>query len=127
MRQFAALTLVFVPVDRSRVGTKNKTYGVPQPAYNGHSSGSLHSLRAYPSYPTRRSNGNASFFFSESEFEDALEWFLSSYKLFRNQDGNRLPCIPHPSFVRCGTGLANLEADDVDLALLVRAFSRLWE
>lgn len=68
--------------------------------------------------------GSASFFFADSEFEEALDRFLASYKLYRVKDGS----VHYVSRIRAAfdpkTGLADLEADDVDVVLLVRALSR---
>ena len=74
--------------------------------------------------PDETVSGNASFFFSDSEFEDALSRFLASYKLYAVKDGTTW----YVSRVRAAydpvTNLADLQADDVDVSLLVRAFSK---
>ena len=74
--------------------------------------------------PDETVTGTASFFFADSEFEEALDRFLASYKLYRVKDGS----VHYVSRIRASfdakTGLADLEADDVDVALLVRALSR---
>ena len=74
--------------------------------------------------PDETVTGKASFFFSESEFEEALSLFLATYRLHSVRAGN----VYHVSRIAASfdkeKGLANLEADEVDLQLLVRTLSK---
>jgi general secretion pathway protein D len=74
--------------------------------------------------PDETVSGNASYYFTATDFETALKIFLSTYQLFSWRDGS----IYYVSrvFARCDkdSGNASVDADDVDLRLVVRALSR---
>ncbi len=69
--------------------------------------------------------GNASFFFAESEFEDALRLFLSVYKLHYVKTANTYYISRIRSSYDRGKDAATLVADEVDLQVLIRHFSKI--
>jgi len=74
--------------------------------------------------PDETVSGNASYYFSETDFETALKIFLTTYKMYYWKDGN----IYYVSRVRSSwnmdTGTATLDAEDVELRLIVATLSR---
>jgi type II secretory pathway component GspD/PulD (secretin) len=68
--------------------------------------------------------GLATFHFSDSEFEDSLEIFLSSYDLFYVREGNAI----RVSRIRgsMDNGLVSLRAKDVDVENLIRSLAKMW-
>lgn len=74
--------------------------------------------------PDETVNGNASYYFNETDFETALKIFLTTYKMYSWKDGN----IYYVSRVRTTwskeAGTAALDAEDVELRLVVAALSR---
>ncbi len=69
-------------------------------------------------------SGNASYFFSETDFETALRAFLATYKLFYTKESS----IYYVSRIYVSHDRAadtvTLKADDTDIRLLVRALAR---
>lgn len=74
--------------------------------------------------PDETVSGNASFFFAESEFEDALSLFLSSYRLRWTKTGKVYHVSRLSASYDVATGLVDLAGDEVELRLLVRALSK---
>jgi type II secretory pathway component GspD/PulD (secretin) len=74
--------------------------------------------------PDETVSGNASYYFTSMDFETALGVFLSTYKLRFWREGS----ITYVSRVFAqhnkATGTVTVDADDVDLRLIVRALSR---
>ena len=74
--------------------------------------------------PDETVSGNASYYFTSMDFETALGIFLSTYKLRSWREG----AITYVSRVFAqynkATGTVTVDADDVDLRLIVRALSR---
>ncbi len=74
--------------------------------------------------PDETVTGSASYYFAETDFETALQVFLQTYKMFHTRDGN----IIYVSRVRADydptSQTVSLDADEVNLPLLVRAVSR---
>ena len=74
--------------------------------------------------PDETVTGTASYYFTATDFDTALKIFLSTYKLFSWRDG----AIYYVSRVLAqsskDTGAATVDADDVDLRLIIRALSR---
>jgi type II secretory pathway component GspD/PulD (secretin) len=68
--------------------------------------------------------GLATFHFSDSEFEDSLEIFLSAYDLFYVREGNAI----RVSRIRGSMdgGLVSLRAKDVDVENLIRTLAKMW-
>jgi type II secretory pathway component GspD/PulD (secretin) len=68
--------------------------------------------------------GKASFYFTDSEFEDALNEFLLNYKLYHQRDGNvirvsRINAVYHPAW-----GTVSLRGEDVPIESLIKALAR---
>ncbi len=74
--------------------------------------------------PDETVSGNASYYFNETDFETALEIFLTTYRMYCWKKGN----ISYVSRVRAtwneDTGTATLDAEDVEPRLIVGALSR---
>ena len=74
--------------------------------------------------PDETVSGNASYYFTSMDFETALQVFLSTYKLRSWREG----AITYVSRVFAqynrAAGTVTVDADDVDLRLIVRALSR---
>ncbi|MCX7030478.1 MAG: hypothetical protein NTU62_10215 [Spirochaetes bacterium] len=74
--------------------------------------------------PDETVSGNASYYFTSTDFETALGIFLSTYKLRYWREG----AITYVSRIFAqfdkATGTVTVNADDVDLRLIVRALSR---
>ncbi len=74
--------------------------------------------------PDETVQGNASYYFTETDFETALRIFLTTYKMYFWREGN----IYYVSRVRTvfnkDAGTATVDAEDVDIALIVRSLSR---
>jgi type II secretory pathway component GspD/PulD (secretin) len=68
--------------------------------------------------------GNASYYFAETDFDTALRIFLSTYKMYFWREGS----IYYVSKVRAQSGrdvgTATVDAEDVEVRLIVRALSR---
>jgi type II secretory pathway component GspD/PulD (secretin) len=74
--------------------------------------------------PDETVSGNASYYFNETDFETALKIFLSTCRMYYWKEGS----IFYVSRVRASgnksTGTATLDAEDVELRLIVNALSR---
>ncbi len=74
--------------------------------------------------PDETVSGSASYFFSAMEFKDALKVFLATYKLYLREAGG----VYYVSRVSVAWNAAartvSLDAEDVDIATLLRAVSR---
>jgi type II secretory pathway component GspD/PulD (secretin) len=74
--------------------------------------------------PDETVQGNASYYFTETDFETALKIFLTTYKMYFWKEGN----IYYVSRVRTlfnkDAGTATVDAEDVDITLIVRSLSR---
>ncbi len=74
--------------------------------------------------PDETVTGTASYYFNETDFETALKIFLTTYKMYSWRDGN----IYYVSRVKTtwnkDAGIAALDAEDVELRLIVSALSR---
>jgi type II secretory pathway component GspD/PulD (secretin) len=74
--------------------------------------------------PDETVTGTASYYFTETDFETALKIFLSTYKMYYWKEGN----IYYVSRVRASwnkdSGTATIDAEDVEVRLIVRALSR---
>jgi general secretion pathway protein D len=74
--------------------------------------------------PDETVSGNASYYFTETDFETALKIFLTTYKMYFWKDGN----IYYVSKVRAAwnkdTNAVTLDADEVEIRLIVRALSK---
>ena len=75
--------------------------------------------------PDETVSGNASYYFNETDFETALTIFLSTCRMYSWKEGN----IYYVSRVRASwsreAGTATLDAEDVELRLVVNALSRI--
>ena len=70
-------------------------------------------------------SGSASYFFSAMDFETALRVFLATYKMYHRQ--GRRACTTCPASASPADAAArtvSLDAEDVDIAVLIRAVSR---
>ena len=69
-------------------------------------------------------SGQASYYFAETEFETALQLFLQTYKLYYRRESD----VYYVSRIRTewdeSTNTISMDAEDVELPLLVRAVSR---
>lgn len=74
--------------------------------------------------PDETVTGKASFFFSESTIQDALNSFLSTYKLYYTQESNIFRVSKIKVSYNKEADLASLKADDVNIELLIRAMSK---
>ncbi len=74
--------------------------------------------------PDETVTGNASFYFTQTDFETALQMFLTTYKMYFWKEGN----IYYVSKVRATAGkeagTVTVDADEVDIRLIVRAVSK---
>ncbi|WP_010259474.1 secretin N-terminal domain-containing protein [Treponema primitia] len=70
--------------------------------------------------------GAASFHFTDSEFEDSLEIFLSSYNLFYTRDGNTFRVSRIQGTLDESTGLVTMRARDVAVENLIRTLAKIW-
>jgi type II secretory pathway component GspD/PulD (secretin) len=71
-------------------------------------------------------DGLATFHFSDSEFEDSLETFLSSYDLFYAREGNTFRVSRIQGSIDGASGLVSLRAKDVDVENLIRTLAKMW-
>lgn len=73
--------------------------------------------------PDQTVTGTASFYFADSDFEEALRLFLSTYKLYLSREGN----VYHVSRISVSFNptakSVNMKADDVDVESLIRSLS----
>jgi type II secretory pathway component GspD/PulD (secretin) len=74
--------------------------------------------------PDETVEGTASFHFTDSDFEESLNLFLSSYKLYYRREGNVFRVSRIESLYDERTGLMRLHADDVDAEYLIKALAR---
>ena len=74
--------------------------------------------------PDETVTGNASFYFTQTDFETALQMFLTTYKMYFWKEGN----IYYVSKVKASAGkdagTVTVDADEVDIRLIVRAISK---
>jgi hypothetical protein len=77
--------------------------------------------------PDETVNGTASFYFSESDFEEALGLFLSTYHLAYVREGNVFPGIPHFVSYNREDNLVTMKGDSVEIESLVRRLSKAIE
>jgi general secretion pathway protein D len=74
--------------------------------------------------PDETVSGTASYYFTETDFETAFKVFLSTYKMYSWKEGD----ISYVSRVRAlwnkEAGVVALDAEDVEVRLIVRALSR---
>lgn len=68
--------------------------------------------------------GNASFYFSESTLEDALQLFLPAYKLFYQKDGSTYRVSRVSVSFDPAKKTVRMKADDVPIETLIRSLSR---
>jgi type II secretory pathway component GspD/PulD (secretin) len=68
--------------------------------------------------------GLATFHFSDSEFEEALEIFLASYDLFHAKEGGAIRVSRIQGSM--DGGLASLKAKDVDVESLIQTLAKMW-
>jgi type II secretory pathway component GspD/PulD (secretin) len=71
-------------------------------------------------------DGLATFHFSDSEFEDSLETFLSSYDLFYAREGNTFRVSRIQGTMDGASGLVSLRAKDVAVENLIRTLAKMW-
>ena len=74
--------------------------------------------------PDETVTGKASFYFSESEFEDALSHFLESYRLFFTKENNIYKVSRISSSWNEESQTASIKADDTKLELIIRNLSK---
>jgi type II secretory pathway component GspD/PulD (secretin) len=74
--------------------------------------------------PDETVEGTASFHFTDSDFEESLNLFLSSYKLYYRREGNVFRVSRIESLYDERTGLVKLRSDDVDVEYLIKALAR---
>lgn len=74
--------------------------------------------------PDETVTGTASYYFTDTDFDSALRVFLSIYKMYSWSEGN----VFYVSRVRASwnreTGTAGVDAEDVEIRLIVRALSK---
>jgi general secretion pathway protein D len=74
--------------------------------------------------PDETVSGTASYYFTETGFDEAFHVFLSTYKLYAREDRG----VIYVSRIRAeydrGTGTVSMDAEDVPLELAVRSLSR---
>jgi type II secretory pathway component GspD/PulD (secretin) len=70
--------------------------------------------------------GLATFHFSDSEFEDSLKTFLSSYDLFYAREGNTIRVSRIQGNIDSASGLVSLRAEDVGVENLIRTLAKMW-
>jgi type II secretory pathway component GspD/PulD (secretin) len=74
--------------------------------------------------PDETVTGNASFFFSESSFEEALALFLATYRLHYRHEGNIYYVSRIAASFDKEKKLVSIVADEVDVQLLIRSLSK---
>ncbi|MGA2479298.1 MAG: hypothetical protein ABSG63_11170 [Spirochaetia bacterium] len=74
--------------------------------------------------PDETVNGTASYYFMATDFETALKIFLSTYKMYFWKDENIYYVSRLRSSWNKSAGTAGLDAEDVELRLIVAALSR---
>ncbi len=74
--------------------------------------------------PDETVSGNASYYFATTDFDTALGVFLSTYKLHSWNEGGVTLVSRVLARFDAAAGTVSLDADDVDLRLIVRALSR---
>lgn len=74
--------------------------------------------------PDETVSGNASFYFSESDFEEALSLFLSTYRLHYVREGGVFRVSRIAIDFDKGANLVSLSAEDTDVESLLRALSK---
>lgn len=77
--------------------------------------------------PDQTVTGTASFYFSDSDFEEALSLFLSTYRLSYIREGNVYRVSRISISVDSTSKLVSMKADDVDVESLIRALSKALE
>ncbi|WP_148257306.1 secretin N-terminal domain-containing protein [Treponema primitia] len=70
--------------------------------------------------------GSASFHFTDSDFEESLKSFLSSYNLFYKKDGNIIRVSRVDASLNSVTGLVTMRARELELESLVQTLARIW-
>jgi type II secretory pathway component GspD/PulD (secretin) len=74
--------------------------------------------------PDETVTGNASYFFTETDFESALRVFLSTYKLYFTREKGVYYVSRIRTAVDRESGAVSMDAVDVDIQLLIRSLSR---
>jgi type II secretory pathway component GspD/PulD (secretin) len=74
--------------------------------------------------PDETVGGTASFHFTDSDLMDALDAFLSQYKLYRQREGNVIRVSRINASYDQGRRRVSMKADDVELESLVKALAR---
>jgi type II secretory pathway component GspD/PulD (secretin) len=75
--------------------------------------------------PDETVGGTASFHFTDSDFDEALDLFLSQYKLYYRREGNHIRVSRIDGAYNGETKKLRLRAEDVDIEYLIRALARL--
>jgi type II secretory pathway component GspD/PulD (secretin) len=75
--------------------------------------------------PDETVKGTASFHFTDSDFEESLKTFLSSYKLFYRREGNVFRVSRIESAYDERTAEVRIRADDVDVESLIKTLARI--
>jgi type II secretory pathway component GspD/PulD (secretin) len=70
--------------------------------------------------------GSASFHFSDSDFEDSLEHFLSSYHLFYKKEGAVFRVSRIQAVLNRDTSLVTMRAREVEAESLIKTLARIW-
>ena len=73
--------------------------------------------------PDETVTGTASFYFSDSNLEDALSLFLSTYKMYYTKDGSVIKVSKIKASYDAGAGLVSVSADTVPVESLLRFLS----
>jgi general secretion pathway protein D len=73
--------------------------------------------------PDETVTGTASFYFSDSDLEDALSLFLSTYKMYYTKEGSVIKVSRIKSSYDAAGGLVSLTADSVPVESLLRSLS----
>jgi general secretion pathway protein D len=74
--------------------------------------------------PDETVKGNASFYFSESQFEDSLSLFLSTYKLYYRREGKVYRVSKIDASYDAQKNEVHLRADNTEVESLLRALSK---
>jgi type II secretory pathway component GspD/PulD (secretin) len=74
--------------------------------------------------PDETVGGTASFHFTDSDLMDALDAFLSQYKLYRRREGNIIRVSRINASYDQGRRRVSMKADDVELESLIKALAR---
>ncbi|NOY09347.1 MAG: hypothetical protein GXP33_10965 [Spirochaetes bacterium] len=74
--------------------------------------------------PDETVSGNASYYFSETDFETALRTFLKTYKLYYRSEGNIYYVSRIHSSFDGKNNLLSLDAEDVKIPVLINAISK---